>query len=299
MLPKQDASGRLVWYVRLWHERKERRFGSFTTKSEAHDFYEKAKQEQKSGQFFPERNQRASAGPVQSLLDDYMATTFGKRAVRRERDFARWWGNWFKGLCTTALQPRTIEKARLDLLKGDRARATVNRYTDWLRHVLNWTIRQRRLRENPVLPIERYPEAEPLPHPHSLDQKARLIAELNPEEVDILRLAVLTGLRQANQFSLRKDQVNLEQGILVIPLTENRKPRIVHLSEEAKGILRRRMARHLDSPWVFPGTVKQSRPPNPGGGITDALSPPVCGRASRPVTSVCYGMPCVIPSAVG
>ena len=95
--------------------------------------------------------------------------------------------------------------------------------------MLNWAIRQRRLRENPVLAIERYPEAEALPHPYSLDQEARPIAELNPEEVDILRLAVLTGLRQANQLSLRKDQVNLGQGILAIPLTKNRKPRIVHL----------------------------------------------------------------------
>ena len=81
LLPKQDTSGKRVWYVRLWHERKERRFGSFKTKSEARDFYEKAKQEQKAGQFFPERYQRSAAEPIQALFDDYMATTFGKRAI--------------------------------------------------------------------------------------------------------------------------------------------------------------------------------------------------------------------------
>ena len=40
-------NGKLVWYVRLYHERKERRFGSlsFGTKTEARAFYDKAKHE--------------------------------------------------------------------------------------------------------------------------------------------------------------------------------------------------------------------------------------------------------------
>ena len=89
LLPKQDASGKRVWYVRLWHERKERRFGSFKTKSEARDFYEKAKQEQKAGQFFPSG---VSARRHSRSRRSWMTTwrrPLGS-AVRRERDFARW-----------------------------------------------------------------------------------------------------------------------------------------------------------------------------------------------------------------
>ncbi len=92
-----------------------------------------------------------------------MLTTVGKRAVKRERDYARWWGRWFQGQTTTSLQPQQIEKARLGLLKGQRKASTINRYTDWLRHVLNWACRQKRIQENPVLLIERYQEDEVLP----------------------------------------------------------------------------------------------------------------------------------------
>jgi integrase len=282
LLAKKDSTGKPVWYVRLYHERKERRFGSFKTKTEAREFYEKAKQEQKTGRFFPERFQHSAAEPIQAILDDYLLTTSGKRTVKREREFARWWGQWFNGQRSPALQASAIEKARLDLARGlryvrekvnkvetgkvievigtARSNATINRFTDWLRHVLNWALKQKRIRENPVLAIERKPEDEAPIYQYSLEQEARLIEQLNEEEVDMLRLAILTGLRQGNQFHLRKEQVNLGMGVIAIPKTKNRRPRIVHLSEEAKEILRRQMARHLESPWVFPGTRRQERP---------------------------------------
>src|SRR6185436_20471904 len=53
LLSKKDSTGKIVWCVRLYHDGKERRFGSFKNKTEARDFYEKAKQKQ--GRFSPER----------------------------------------------------------------------------------------------------------------------------------------------------------------------------------------------------------------------------------------------------
>src|SRR5215475_13595359 len=101
------------------------------------------------------------------------------------------------------------------------------------------------------------------PSPSTLwNRKGRLIEQLIPEEVDMLRLAILTGMRRGNQFALRKDQVNLGQGVILIPRTKNRRPRIIHLSEETKEILRRQMARYLESPWIFPGRRNVQRPLN-------------------------------------
>ncbi|MEE9162504.1 MAG: hypothetical protein V3U35_05980, partial [Candidatus Neomarinimicrobiota bacterium] len=53
--PIPGTKGKLKWYVRLWHDGRERRFGSFDTKTKARTFYEKAKQEQGLGRFFPEK----------------------------------------------------------------------------------------------------------------------------------------------------------------------------------------------------------------------------------------------------
>jgi hypothetical protein len=55
LLSKKASTGKVRWYVRLYDNGKERRFGAFKNKTEARDFYEKAKQEQKQGRFFPER----------------------------------------------------------------------------------------------------------------------------------------------------------------------------------------------------------------------------------------------------
>lgn len=307
LLWKRDSTGKIVWYVRLYHEGRERRFGSFSTKTAAREFYEKAKLEQAEGRFFPERYQKSQAELIQTVLDDYLLTTNGKRAVKREYEFAHWWGHWFKGQRLPALQPAAIEKARLDLTRGlryvrekidgkptgriveqlasPRSSATLNRYTDWLRRVLNWAIKQKRLRENPVLSIDRKPEDEAPITQYSLEQEARLIEQLNPEEVDMLRLALLTGMRRANQFSLLKSEVNLGQGVILIPTTKNRRPRIIHLSEEGKEILRRQMARNLDSPWIYPGKRNPERPLNARWWYTSRFKP-ACKRAEIPVDTI-------------
>ena len=265
LLSKLDSAGKSKWYVRLYHDGKEKRFGPFKTKTDERDFYEKSKQEQRDGRFFPERYQASGAELIQPIIDDYLLTTSGKQAEKWERQYARWWGEWFKGQRTPALQPQAIEKARLALAKGirylkdasdtlketqgkGRSYATINRYTDWLRHVLNWAIKQKRIRENPVLAIERKPEEEAPIFQYSVEQEAKLIEQLNAEEIDLLRLAILSGLRQGNQFPLRKERINLGHGIILIPRTKNRKPRVVHLAEETKELVRRQMARHMESP---------------------------------------------------
>ena len=49
LLTRKDSTGKPVWYVRLYHEGKERRFGSFSTKTAARDFYEKANRSRRLG----------------------------------------------------------------------------------------------------------------------------------------------------------------------------------------------------------------------------------------------------------
>src|SRR5688500_2183985 len=57
LLSKLDSAGEPKWYARLYHEGKEKRFGPFKDKTEARNFYNKAKLDQLQGRFFPERYQ--------------------------------------------------------------------------------------------------------------------------------------------------------------------------------------------------------------------------------------------------
>jgi len=119
LLAKNDSTGNTVWHVRLYHERKERRFGSFSTKTAAREFYEKAKQEQKTGRFFPERYQHGGYELVEAVMDRYLLTIATKKPTTQaaERFFAHWWKDYFNGKRLNAITAGALEEARQSLLR--------------------------------------------------------------------------------------------------------------------------------------------------------------------------------------
>ncbi len=112
-----------------------------------------------------------------------------------------------------------------------------------------------------------------------------MIEQLNPEEADMLRLSILSGMRRANQFMLKKEHVNLAKGLILLASTKNRCPRVIHLAEEGKEILRRQMARHLDSLWIYPGKRNPQRTLNARWWYTSRFRP-ACKRAGIPVEDI-------------
>ena len=156
LLSKKDSTGKAVWYVRLYHEGKERRFGSFSTKTAARDFYEKAKQEQQTGRFFPERYQQGGYAKLEEVLDGYIAAFTG-RSKRDEERFRRKWVAIFPAARLNAITPTALENARAQLSEG-RTPQTVNRYMGFLRRVLNKAVRDGKLASNPVSRIKMFRE---------------------------------------------------------------------------------------------------------------------------------------------
>ena len=266
LLAKKDSTGKLMWYVRLYHEGKDRRFGSFTTKTQARDFYEKAKQEQKAGRFFPERYQHGGYELVEAVIDRYLLTIATKKPMTQvaERFFAQRWKDYFTGKRLNAITVGVLEEARQSLLetvvvepkqKGDVSTLMtpqrVNRYMEWLRHVLNVAVREGKLASNPVLKLKMYKEPKGKTRFLSMEDEKLLLEKLGPIYGPWARLAVLTGLRQAEQFQLQWRDVDLERGILTLPTTKTGGVQYAPLNEEAKSILRG-FDSWQRSKWVFP-----------------------------------------------
>lgn len=227
---------------------------------------------------------RISQWTVDEELSEYRLTleSSGQATARGQLTFLNWWACFFKGKLLAHVRPVHIEQARRLLLKGyapnekgimapakdvaPRAHSRVNRYTDWLRHVLNVARRHGRYKgDNPVMLIERYAETRQTPTPYTAQQYVRVIEELG-EQGDWFRLAILTNMRQKDQFSLRREQVFLDRKIIVIPRPKNKKPRIVHLSDESVRILSGQLAQvpaHV--PWVFPGSRRR--------GVASSINP--------------------------
>jgi len=236
LLSKRDTAGKTIWYVRLWHEGKERRFGSFKTKTEARDFYEKAKQEQKLGRFFPERYQHGGYAKLQDVIDGYLAAFTG-RSRRDEARFAKKWLLLFPGARLNALTPAALERARAQLSEEGRTPQTVNRYMGFLRRVLNKAVRDGLLGSNPVARIKMFKEPQGKTRFLTVEEEKELIKALGPAYGSWARLAILTGMRQMEQFSLKWSDVDPEQGVITLCTTKSGGVQYVHLNDEAKGII--------------------------------------------------------------
>ena len=81
LLSRTNAAGEKVWYVRLWHEGREKRFGSFPTKTKAREFYERAKLEQHEGRFQPEKYHHGGHVLVEELLNRLCAIRPSQKRV--------------------------------------------------------------------------------------------------------------------------------------------------------------------------------------------------------------------------
>ena len=265
-MQKRDGSGKIIWFVRLYHEGKERRFGSFSTKTAARDFYEKAKQEQRTGRFFPERYQHGGYELIEDVIDRYLVTITTKKPMTQfaERFFAKWWKGYFTDKRLNTITVRALEEARQTLLttvvleakeNGDMNKymtpQRVNRYMAWLRHLLNVVVREGKLASNPVLKLTMYKEPKGKTRFLSMDDEKRLLEKLGPIYGPWARLAILTGLRQSEQFGLQWKDVDLERGMLTLLVTKAGGVQYVHLNEEATTILRGFNSWQL-SKWVFP-----------------------------------------------
>lgn len=288
LLSKANATGKPMWYVRLWHDGKERRFGSFANKTQAREFYEKAKLEQLQGRFFPERY-HGGGELIETLIDRYLTTIGNKKDQAGERAFALWWKAWFKDKRLSVITPLALDDARQYLLSEKRGQRilkeirrarkkkpghfvpeskkrtpqTVNRYVAWLRKVLNIAVRDGKLPTNPATKLKMFKEPKGRTRFLTLDEEAKVLNAMGPVYSTWARLAILTGLRQMEQFSLKWGDVDLQRGLLTLRVTKAGDAQYVYLNEEAKGILHGLTVGNK-SVWVFPSENPETHvdPPN-------------------------------------
>jgi len=84
-----------------------------------------------------------------------------------------------------------------------------------------------------------------------MEEEARLIEALGKPYGTWARLAILTGLRKTELFSLRWADVDFDHGFLTLPQTKAGKVQYVPLNKEAQALLREFSSWEC-SAWVFP-----------------------------------------------
>jgi integrase len=85
----------------------------------------------------------------------------------------------------------------------------------------------------------------------SVEEETRLCDAIGQPYDTWILLAILTGLRRSEQFSLRWADIDLDRGLITLPYTKSGHVQYVHLMNEAKQILRSLIPGNT-SVWVFP-----------------------------------------------
>ncbi len=255
LLQRTNAQGKIVWNARLSHNGKEQQFGSFPTKTKAREFYEKAKLEQKEDRFFPERFHQCGIPLAKDWIQTYLTTLpnsgKAKKTQMEEQRYGKWWMKQLAGQRLSQIKPSDLDAVKRTLVGAKYAPETIKHYLKFLRHVLNLAIRDGLLEKNPFTQFTMPKTGNGHTRFLTPVEETILLGNLGSPYAQWARLAILTGLRKTEFFSLRWANVNLEQGFVTLLQTKSGKVQYAPLNTEAQAILRS-LPSWQHSTWVFP-----------------------------------------------
>ena len=254
LIPRKNARGKTVWYVRLSLDGNLRWFGSFPTKTEARQCREEIQTDQRRGKFFPQNLQHRGAKRLADAIAEYIQGN-QKRAVVNDRRYAEFWNERLPNMRLVNITPALLDTIKRELLKKKLSHQTVLHYLKFLRHILTIAVRDRHLNQNPFTQVEmpKVPKGRFRWLTH--EEAHRLLEAIGPTYAPWVWLAILTGLRQAEQFGLKWTDVDLERGIISLSQTKSGGCQYVYLNQEAIKILKG-LTSWKDSKWVFPSQTK-------------------------------------------
>jgi site-specific recombinase XerD len=245
------TKGRPYWRIYFvdqhGHERKEI---SSKHKTVAREDLERRRAEVRAGTYVPPRQRKKQLSLFEDVLEAYEAEMKGRnRTAVRWDEYAETWVKEFRGRKVDEIGAADIEKWKLR--QAAYKPATVNRKLSFLRRFFTLCLRDEVVRTSPFGKVKLLQENNTRDRFLQPDEEERLKAALPAVHWRVVLLAILTGLRQAEFFGLRRDQVDLETRFITIPRSKSGKMRRVKLSRNAAAILVELLKEH-ESPWVFP-----------------------------------------------
>lgn len=149
------------------------------------------------------------------------------------------------------IRPSDIEGWRQKELARGLKVASVNRPLGVLRRFFNHLVSMEKLERSPMVGFKLQDPKNERDRFMSFEEYNRLQAVMHPENLDLVRCAIFTGMRAGEMFPLKWEQVNLGARLITLPMTKNGRPRRVPISDEALIVLQRLPSR-MKSPLLFP-----------------------------------------------
>ncbi|MGH9483030.1 MAG: tyrosine-type recombinase/integrase, partial [Terriglobales bacterium] len=131
--------------------------------------------------------------------------------------------------------------------------ATVNRELDALRSIFGLAVKKGLAKVNPVKGVRFLREPQGQVRVLSFEEERKYLAVAPPRLREVARVMLETGMRPAEAFRLRREDVCLADGYVRIPLGKTAAARrTIPLSGEASKLLAVRLGQLAARDWVFP-----------------------------------------------
>ena len=233
----EKVPGSKVWWIRYSDSMGRIRREKAGTKGAAIDLYRKRKTEALQRKKLPE-NLRAPLVSFAQLAQDALAyskahkRTYYDDVIRMERLLAA-----FREKAAESITPQDLERHLAQAAEGGGWQpATVNRYRALISLVYRLGIQNGKVKENPARLVKHRRENNARVRWLSPEEEVRLRAYLEatgPQFIPELDLALHTGMRLGEMFSLTWEGVNLGRKVLTIPRSKNGETRHVPLNSAA------------------------------------------------------------------
>src|SRR6266478_612138 len=233
--------GSKIWWIRYADATGRIRREKAGTRGAAIKLYQKRKTEVLQGKKLPE-NLRAPMVGFAELAKDALAyskahkRSYGDDVIRMEKLLSS-----FRGRSAESITPRELERfLAQNAEESDWAPATINRYRALLSLVYRLGIENGKVKDNPARLVKHRQENNARVRWLSGEEETRLRAYVQatyPEHIPELDLALHTGMRLGEMYSLTWENVNMSRRVLTIPRSKNGEMRHVPLNATALSAL--------------------------------------------------------------
>lgn len=243
---------------------------TFERLTDARKWAQKIEAAMREGRYFPTRESKRHT--LADAIDRYQRDVLPKKKLSTQAtQFLQleWWKTRLGALPLADVRPATIAEAR-DVLLGEKTRqgtprspAAVVRYLAVLSHLFSIAIRDWEwTTENPVKNISKPKEPRGRVRFLSDEERRRLLAACaesqNTMLLDIVLIALCTGMRKGEILGLRWRDVDLDAGTLTVADSKNGESRVVPIVGEVLDRMKARAKiRRIDTNLVFPAPERE------------------------------------------
>lgn len=262
---RTSKNGETTYRVKVRLKGEKPQEATFKRKSDAKKWAGSIEAAIREGRHF--RCVEAKRRTLAELIDKYIDNVLPHKSESMQsaqKNQLLWWkekaGYSLLADFTTQIIGTLREELSKETTNGGKKRttATVNRYLAALSHVLSTAVNEYEwIETNPLLKIKRQPESQGIVRYLDDDERSRLLSACkqssNQQLYAIVVLALSTGMRKGEMLNLKRRDLFLNDGFIVLDKTKNKERRRVPIISHAYEVLSSQLKiARLDTDYVFP-----------------------------------------------